>query len=210
MAKPTWLTIIPTSGSGDAQVQFSAIASLARDPRNYDATIVNNKGDNCVVKISQAGFAAAGANDWVEIQSTAAVEKNGGNVTINGRANASALTFSFKAGGTANIELPANYRVNTIATPNGSAIEGDPGAKDAYDFAIPLVVPANTLLEALTSTLVVTGAGGATAQCAITVAAADPYLYVGAEGQTEITVSIPQHGTAQTIQVLSNDSWSVE
>ncbi len=209
MPKPNWLTITPTSGNGNGTIRFSATPHTGRVLRTYAATIANNKTTDCQITVNQAAKSASGATDWVEIQGSASATKEGGQLTITGQANATALTFSFKTRGSVTIPLPENYMAASQSTANGAAISGDPGATNAYNFSVTLTVPENTTIEERTSTLVVTTDGGATAQCIISQAAGDPYLWVGTEDQTEITVSIPQEGTEQSVSVLSNDAWSV-
>lgn len=206
MAKPSWLTITPESGNGNGSIQFSGTEHTGRVARTYAATVSNSKTADCTINVSQSPKA-----EFVTIQGTAAPAKEGGSLTITGQSNSTKLTFSWQQepAPTLVMEIPANYMAGGTSTANGAAISGDPGATAQYDFSIEFTVPENTTIGTLTATLVVTSNGGQTAQCVITQAAGDAYLWVGEEDQTETSVTIPQDGSAQTVQVLSNDAWTV-
>ena len=206
MAKPSWLTITPDSGNGNGSIQFSGTEHTGRVARTYAATVSNSKTADCTINVSQTP-----KSEFVTVQGTAAPTKEGGALTITGQSNSSKLTFSWKQepAPTLVMEIPANYTANGASTANGAEITGDPGATAQYDFSIAFTVPENTTIGPLTATLVVTSIGGQTAECVITQAAGDAYLWVGEEDQTETSVTIPQDGSAQTVQVLSNDAWTV-
>lgn len=207
MAKPSWLTINPSSGNGNGTIQFSGTEHTGRVARTYVATVSNTKTADCTVNVSQTAKA-----EFVTMQATASPAKTGGDLTITGSSNSTKLTFSWKQSPapTLVLEIPASYTAGGTSTPNGTAITGDPGATAQYSFSIKFTIPANTTIGQLTATLVVTDAGGNTAQCVITQAAGDAYLWVGAMDQTETDCTIPQVGTATGVQVFSNDAWTVE
>lgn len=207
MAKPSWLTINPSSGNGNGTIQFSGTEHTGRVARTYVATVSNTKTADCTVNVSQTAKA-----EFVTMQATASPAKTGGDLTITGSSNSTKLTFSWKQSPapTLVLEIPASYTAGGTSTPNGTAITGDPGATAQYSFSIKFTIPANTTIGQLTATLVVTDAGGNTAQCVITQAAGDAYLWVGAMDQTETDCTIPQAGTATGVKVFSNDAWTVE
>lgn len=206
MAKPSWLTITPDSGNGNGSIQFSGTEHTGRVARTYAATVSNSKTADCTINVSQTPKA-----EFVTIQGTAAPTKEGGALTITGQSNSTKLTFSWQQEPAPSLvmAIPENYTANGTSTNNGAEITGDPGATAQYDFSIAFTVPENTTIGTLTATLIVTSNGGQTAQCVITQAAGDAYLWVGEENQTETSVTIPQDGSAQTVQVLSNDAWTV-
>lgn len=207
MAKPSWLTINPSSGNGNGTIQFSGTEHTGRVARTYVATVSNTKTADCTVNVSQTAKA-----EFVTMQATASPAKTGGDLTITGSSNSTKLTFTWKQNPapTLVLEIPASYTAGGTSTPNGTAITGDPGATAQYSFSIKFTIPANTTVGQLTATLVVTDAGGNTAQCVITQAAGDAYLWVGDMDQTETDCTIPQAGTATGVQVFSNDAWTVE
>lgn len=207
MARPSWLTINPGSGNGNGTIQFSGTEHTGRVARTYVATVANTKTADCTVNVSQTA-----KDEFVTMQATASPAKTGGDLTITGTSNSTKLTFSWKQSPapTLVLETPASYTAGGTSTPNGKVISGDPGATARYSFSIKFTIPANTTIGQLTATLVVTDAGGHTAQCVITQAAGDAYLWVGAMKQTETDCTIPQAGTATGVRVYSNDAWTVE
>lgn len=207
MAKPSWLTISPGSGNGNGTIQFSGTEHTGRVARTYVATVANTKTADCTVNVSQTA-----KDEFVTMQATASPAKTGGELTITGSSNSAKLTFSWKQSPapTLDLKIPASYTAGGTSTSNGTAISGDPGATARYSFSIKFTIPANTTIGQLTATLVVTDAGGNTAQCVITQAAGDAYLWVGKMESTKTDCTIPQAGTAASVQVFSNDAWTVE
>lgn len=207
MPKPSWLTITPASGNGNESVQISATQHTGTQVRSYSATVTNSKTEDCFVEVSQKSIA-----EFVNIQTTASPGKEASTLVITGTSNSSKLTFSWKSSPapTLVVSLPETYTAAGSSTTNGAAITGDPGAQAQYDFSIELTIPENTTVEALTATLVVTTAGNQTAQCVITQTAGNPYLWVGAEGSTTASISLEATGEAKTLQIYSNDSWTIQ
>ena len=210
MAIPSYLTVTPTSGSGNRSVSISSkvkhtgrvarTSTLKGSMTNYPAV------EEVTINVTESPKA-----EFVSFVSlTYSVGKTGSTLTINGASNSSKLTFSYPSNGIG-IAAITSYKVNSsISATSGTAISGDPGATAQYTFEVTLEVPENTTLESKTCTLVVQGsASSITSQCVITQSVGDPYLWVGEADQTEISITIPQAGTAQSVQVLSNDAWTV-
>lgn len=203
MAKPAWLKLSPTSGSGNGSISNSADAHTGRVARTG------------VVSVQGAGIAAPSTYN---VQQTAKAEfvsfdngsemsapKSGGTLTVTGMSNSSKLTFTVVEGGEFAIELPEKYAVAGVQTDNGVAISGDPGADAEFAFSIELDIPANLTINERTTSILVTANGAQTAQIAIVQAAGDPTLSLD---KTDIT--IPQAGTpAVTVTVTANCPWTV-
>ena len=128
--------------------------------------------------------------------------KTAGTVTVEGKTNSSKLTFAW-AGSVVDVTLPAKYNANGTQTNNAATISGDPGATAEFPFSIELEFPKNDTIEEVVRTLKVTANGGQAAQIAIKQAAGDATLSVS---PTEIT--IPQSGSAVSVNVTSNTSWT--
>ena len=145
-----------------------------------------------------------GKPETTSIQSTAAASKTGQRITLTGKSNSSALTFSL---GTDNIglTLPASYTANGLTVNNGAAITGDPGNDAEYDYSIQFDVPANQDVDPKTCQIVVTDDGGTAHTCLITLAAGDAYLTVGEpSGQLEWDGS-----NTVTVSVLTNTTYDI-
>lgn len=145
--------------------------------------------------------------EFVKIDPTASVGKEGGTVTINGTSNSTKLTFSLTPGKThpLTLKMPTSYQAAGKATNNGAVIADDPGATGAFAFSIvfPDIV-ANTDVNDLVNTLKVTAAGGQTANTVITQTAGDPFLEIDKE-----VINLDANGTPQTINVNANIRWTI-
>lgn len=200
MAKPNWLTIDPTSGSGNGTVDFST--STPHTGRTARTGIVTFKAagvEDIPKTVNQAG-----KPEFIIMQSSASAGKAGGNVTISGTSNSSKLNFTLGTG-TLNISLPTKYTANSVQTGNNATIAGDPGANAQFSFSIIISVPANITVTSLSKQIICTAAGGQKAICTLTQSAGDPTLQVTPE-----TIKLSWEGTAVSAQVVSNTDWTVE
>lgn len=202
MAYAGWLTPSKLSGSGNDTVNVSANAN--NTGRNFRSTNVTFKavGVSDVVRtVNQAGKPEFGTFD----NSTAAVERTGGTLTLSGISNSSVLTFSL---GVDNIglTLPSTYTAAGSTINNGDSISGDPGATQEFNWSIQFTIPANTGLNPLTCQVVVTDDAGHTNTCTITLAGDVATLSVSPD-----SIDLPWDGsTSGTFTVTSNTNWTVE
>ena len=201
MAKPSWLIVNPSTGSGNGTIANSATAHTGRVVRTGTVTVtgvgVSTPATYRVIQEPKAEFVSYDNGTEMSAQ------KGAGKVTITGKSNSSKLTFSW-LGDSYDVALPTSYKAGGITTNNGTSIEGDPGASSEFSFTIELDFPKNDTIEDITRTLVVTANGGQATQIAIVQAAGDARLAVS---PTEIT--IPQNGSAISVTVTSNTSWTV-
>lgn len=200
MAYASWVTPSKTSGSGNDTVSWSATEHTGRTARTTTATFSASGVESKTLSITQSG-----ASEFVSIDATATVSKSGGSVTISGTSNSPKLTFTDTGTDNIGITLPSTYTANSVSTNNGAAITGDPGATQAYAFSITITnIAANTSTSSKTSQITVTPDSGTAAVCNITQAAGDAYLTI-----SPATITIPAAGTAQSVSVSSNTSWSI-
>lgn len=200
MAYASWVTPSKTSGSGNDTVSWSATEHTGRTARTTTATFSASGVESKTLSITQSG-----ASEFVSIDATATVSKSGGSVTISGTSNSPKLTFTETGTDNIGITLPSTYTANSVSTNNGAAITGDPGATQAYAFSITITnIAANTSTSSKTSQITVTPDSGTAAVCNITQAAGDAYLTI-----SPATITIPAAGTAQSVSVSSNTSWSI-
>ena len=196
----SWVTPNKVSGSGNDTVAWSASERTGRTARQTTANFSASGVETKVLTIIQAG-----KSEFVTIDSAAAVSKNGGTLTITGRSNSSKLTFSLTGNNNIGLVLPSSYLANSVATNNGAAIVGDPGAEQEYEFSITFTgIGENTSISSLVSQLTVTANNSATATCEITQAAGDAYLTI-----SPTTINITAAGTAVSVSVSSNTSWTI-
>ena len=202
MAKPSWLTVDPTSGSGDGTITNTGLEHTGRVLRTGTVTVT---GDGV------AGSKAYTVNqepkpEFVELDNGASmsVSKEGGAVKVTGKSNSKALSFAF-VGGADGAEIAASYTAAGKSAENGSEIEGDPGAAAQYNFEVEVTVPENTTVDAVARTVKVSNGGAVAAQIVLNQTAGDAFLNLDKE-----TVTLPWEGTpAQVVNVDSNTSWSV-
>lgn len=200
MAKANWVKVNPSQGSGDANVNVSSQAE--HTGRVARTTVLTWKAAN--VADVQRTVNQAGKPEYVDVADAASADKAGKVVTISGVSNSAKLTFSLGTGDL-DISLPSSYSANSMTTQNGEAISGDPGASAEYPFSIVITVPANDTIEEKTRQIIVTDEGGNQDTCLLTSAAGDAYVRI-AEGVIELDYK----GTAVTVAVESNTTWTIE
>lgn len=198
MAKPSWVTIQPTTGTNNGTVNVSGAKHSGRTQRSGNITFKAECAADVVRPVKQAG-----RTEFVTVNNVS-VSKAGGNVTVTGKSNSSKLNFTLGAGDIA-ITLPATYTAGGASTNNSVAITGDPGASAEYEFSITLAVPKNTTVVGKTRKITVTATGGQTATATISQEKGDPVLSVAQEN-----ILMDAEGTAVTVQIVSNTNWTVE
>lgn len=200
MAKPSWLNVTPLSGSGNETISNSASEHTGRVARTGTVTItgsgVSTPATYTVTQTPKEEFASF--NNGTNMS----VDKEGGTVTVAGKSNSAKLTFAWV--GSSDITLPQTYVAAGSSATNGVAITGDPGASSQYDFNLSLDFPENDDTEDVSYVLKVTANGGQSAQITITQTAVDATLSV-----TPTEITIPQDGSAVSVTVESNTSWTV-
>lgn len=198
-----FVTFNPGSGDGDQAVTVSGEKYEGRVRRTLQVEFSAESGS--VKKTATINQAAAA--EFVKINPTASVRKEGGTITINGTSNSTKLTFSLTPDKThpLTLKIPASYQAAGKATSNGAVIADDPGATGGFAFSIVFSgIAANTNINDLVNTLKVTAAGGQTANTVITQTAGDPFLEIDKE-----VINLDANGTPQTINVNANIKWTI-
>lgn len=198
-----FVTFNPGSGDGDQAVTVSGEKYEGRVQRTQQVEFgAESGGIKKSATINQSPVA-----EFVKIDSTASVGKEGGTVTINGTSNSTKLTFSLTPDGDhpLTLKLPANYQAAGKTTNNGATIADDPGATGSFAFSIVFSgIAENTNVNDLVNTLKVTAEGGQTANTVITQTAGDPFLEIDKN-----VINLNANGTPQTINVNSNIKWTI-
>ena len=204
MAKPSWLVLNPTTGSGNGSIANSSNAAhTGRVARTGTVTVTAVGVDAPVTyKVTQSPKA-----EFVSFDngSEMAVSKEGGEVTVSGKSNASKLTFSWatKARVAGDVDIPTTYQANGVTTDNGVEITGDPGATAEFPFSVTLNFPLNDTIKEIVKNLVATTTGSISAQIALKQAAGDAYLIVD-----PIEITLTAEGTPVNVNIESNTSWT--
>lgn len=198
-----FVTFNPGSGDGDQAVTVSGEKYEGRVQRTQQVEFGAESGG--VKKTAIINQAAAA--EFVKMDPTASVGKEGGTVTINGTSNSTKLKFSLIPDGShpLTLQIPASYQAAGKATINGAVITDDPGATGGFAFSIVFSgIAANTNINDLVNTLKVTASGGQTANTVITQTAGDPFLEIDKE-----VINLDANGTPQTINVNANIKWTI-
>lgn len=198
-----FVTFNPGSGDGNQAVQVTATAHTGRNQRTMSAKVATS--DSSIEKTVTVNQKAK--PEFVEIQETFSLSKEGGAITITGKSNSTKLAFSLVPGEQPlTLAFPETYQAAGKATANDAEIEGDPGATAEYDFSVTILdVPANAEDNDITNTMSVQAAGGQQASCVITQAAGDKTLSIDPE-----TITLEADGSAQTLNVTSNTQWIIK
>ncbi len=199
-----FVTFNPGSGDGDQAVIVSGEKYEGRVQRTLQVEFGAESGDvKKTATINQAAEA-----EFVKIDPTASVGKEGGTITINGTSNSTKLTFSLTPDKNhpLTLKIPASYQAAGKATSNGAVIANDPGATGSFTFSIVFSgIAANININDLVNTLKVTAAGGQTANTVITQTAGDPFLEIDKE-----VINLDANGNPLTINVNANIKWTIK
>lgn len=211
MAIPSNLTVTPFEGNGNTTIRI--ISKTKPTGRNDVTSSITGKivgqSNSVTINVTEKGkaeFVTFSGKD-----KTVHVGEDGETIVITGTSNSSKLTFSWS---TNEIGIPnvTSFTVNsgTSAT-SGTAITGDPGARAQYTFKVSIVVPKNNTTDNRDSVLKVTcNTTSITDNFTISQMAGAAYLYLNLTGTTTASITIPQNGTSQTVNVLSNTDWTFE
>lgn len=201
MAKPSWLTVTPGSGSGNGVLQNTGFVHTGRLVRSGVVTVT-------AVGVAQPktyNVTQEAKPEFITIDNGAdmAADKGGGKVTVTGKSNSAALTFAW-VGDDLEATIAAQYTAGGKSTDNGAEIEGDPGATAEYAWSVELTLPENETVDQVDRTLKVSNGSSVSQQIVIQQTAGDATLSL-----SETAITIPADGSAVSVNVTSNTSWTV-
>lgn len=201
MAKPSWLTVTPGSGSGNGVLQNTGSVHTGRLVRSGVVTVT-------AVGVAQPktyNVTQEAKPEFITIDNGAdmAADKGGGKVTVTGKSNSAALTFAW-VGDDLEATIAAQYTTGGKSTDNGTEIEGDPGATAEYAWSVELTLPENETVDQVDRTLKVSNGSSVSQQIVIQQTAGDATLSL-----SETAITIPADGSAVSVNVTSNTSWTV-
>lgn len=211
MAIPSNLTVTPSEGNGNTTISITSKTKPTgrNDVKSSITGKIVGQSNSVTINVTEKGkaeFVTFSGKD-----KTVHVGEDGETIEITGTSNSSKLTFSWSTNkiGISNV---TSFKVNnnTSAT-SGTAITGDPGATAQYTFKVSIVVPKNNTTDNRDSVLKVTcNTTSITDNFTISQMAGAAYLYLNSTGTTTASITIPQNGTSQTVNVLSNTDWTFE
>lgn len=211
MAIPSNLTVTPFKGNGNTTISITS--KTKPTGRNNVTSSITGKivgqSNSVTINVTEKGkaeFVTFSGKD-----KTVHVGEDGETIEITGTSNSSKLTFSWS---TNEIGIPnvTSFTVNSnIPATSGTAITKDPGATAQYTFKVSIVVPKNNTTDNRDSVLkVACNTTSITDNFTISQMAGAAYLYLNSTGTTTASITIPQEGTSQTVNVLSNTDWTFE
>lgn len=205
---PSYLSWIPKTGTGNAQIKINSTTPYKG--RSNRTTKISGKivGKSNSVTVTVVETAAT---EYITPDSSSIpAAKDGGTIHVTGKSNSKILTFNWKIH--FGISPVTSYKVNnSISAISGTAITGDPGATGEYTYDVTVVVPKNETIIARVASLEIKGEGSTVVKfIAIIQALGDSYLYLNSQDTTTATVTIPKDGGEQTLKILSNDEWTFE
>lgn len=211
MAIPSNLTVKPFEGTGNTTISITSKTKPTgrNDVKSSITGKIVGQSNSVTINVTEKGkaeFVTFSGKD-----KTVHVGEDGETIEITGTSNSSKLNFSWS---TNKIGIPnvTSFTVNsgTSAT-SGTAITGDPGATAQYTFKVSIVVPKNNTTDNRDSVLKVTcNTTSIEDHFTISQMAGAAYLYLNSTGTTTASITIPQEGTSQTVNVLSNTNWTFE
>lgn len=202
--KKNGIVVSPSSGSGDTTLQVKAEVAN-RGNRIIQSAEFEVEGTGVSEKKT---FIAnhLPADEFIQFNnSSPAVDKGGGIITLIGKSNSQKITFSKGTGDIIKANITAiKFTVNGGEATSGTAIKGDPGAKARYNFTLTLTAEANETIKARTQQIIATANGGQRATTTLNQTAGDPFI-----GVSPNTVEVPQDGSAVQVTVDTNTTFTV-
>jgi hypothetical protein len=202
--KKNGIVVNPSSGSGDTTLQVKAEV-VNRGNRIAQTATFEVEGTGVAEK-KQFVANHLPAPEFIEFDNTSpAVDKGGGTVTLTGKSNSQKITFSKGTGDIIGANLAAIvFTANGAKATSGTNISGDPGAKAKYSFSLTLAAAENGTIKARTQQIIATANGGQKATATLNQTAGDPFIEV-----TPTSIDVPQDGSAVQVTVDTNTTFTV-
>ena len=202
--KHNGIVVNPSTGSGDTTLQVKA-ETANRGNRVAQTAIFEVEGTG-VAKKKQFVANHLPAVEFIQFDNTSpAVDKGGGTITLTGKCNSQKITFSKGTGDIIDANLAAiKFTANGAGATSGTDISGDPGAKAKYSFSLTLTAAENETVEARTQQIIATANGGQRATATLNQTAGDPFIEV-----TPTSIDVPQDGSAVQVTVDTNTTFTV-
>lgn len=202
--KQNGIIVNPSTGSGDTTLQVKA-ETADRGNRVVQTATFEVEGTGVAEKKQFVANHLPAAEFIKFDNSSPAVDKGGGIVTLTGKSNSKKITFSKGAGDIIGANIVAiKFTANGAEATSGTAITGDPGAKAKYSFSLTLTAAANETIKARTQQIIATANGGQKATATLNQTAGDPFIEV-----TPISIDVPQDGSAVQVTVDTNTTFTV-
>lgn len=202
--KQNGVVVSPSTGSGDTTLQVKAETA---NRGNRVAQLAKFEVEGAGVTAKKQFIANhLPAIEFISFDNTSpAVDKGGGTITLIGKSNSSKITFSKSTGNIIKADISAiKFIANGAEATSGTAVSGDPGAKAKYSFSLTLTAAANETIQSRTQQIVATAYGGQKATVTLNQTAGDPFIEVA-----PTKIDVPQEGSAVQVIVDTNTTFTV-
>lgn len=202
--KQNGIVVNPSSGSGDTILQVKA-ESANRGNRVAQSATFEVVGTG-VAERKQFVANLLPADEFIQFDNTSpAVDKGGGTITLKGKSNTSKIIFSKGTGDIITADIAAiQFQANGSNATSGTLISGDPGAKGKYVFTLTLKAAANETIRSRTQQIIAKADGGQKATTTLNQTAGDPFI-----GVAPTKIDVPQDGSAVQVTVDTNTTFTV-
>lgn len=202
--KNNGIVVSPSTGSGDTTLQVKA-ETANRGNRVAQTATFEVEGAGVAVK-KQFVANHLPAAEFIEFDNTSpAVDKGGGTITLTGKSNSQKITFSKGTGFIIKADITAiKFIANGVQAISGTNISGDPGAKAKYSFSLTLTAEGNETIQSRTQQIIATANGGQRATTTLKQTAGDPFIEVA-----PTKIDVPQNGSAVQVTVDTNTTFTV-
>lgn len=191
-AKPSWITLSAVEGTGNFQVDVTALGYKGRNGRSGLITVAV-EGLTEDVTLQQEG-----STIWDVTTQSLGFIKTGEAKKFTGNSNLASITFAVDSNASSWLTA-GKLVVNGKEYNSDAAIEGDPGADDVYAFEITFTAAANPTINSRTDYIIVNGQ-----KYSVTQAAGDATLAVS---PTALTFAAA--GETRQITITSNTAWTI-
>ena len=202
--KQNGIVVDPSTGSGNTTLQVKA-ETVNRGNRVIQLALFEVEGTGVAVKKKFTARHLPAA-EFIEFDNTSpAVDKGGGTITLTGKSNSQKITFSKGTGSIISANITAiKFTANGVEATSGIDISGDPGAKAKYSFNLTLTAAENETIQARTQQIIATAKGGQNATATLNQTAGDPFIEVA-----PTKIDVPQDGSAVQVTVDTNTTFTV-
>lgn len=202
--KSNGVVVSPSSGSGDTTLQVKA-ETVNRGNRLVQLATFEVEGAGVATK-KQFVARHLPADEFIGFDnSSPAVDKGGGTITLTGKSNSQKITFEKGNGAIVSADIKAiKFTANGATATNGIDIPGDPGAKAKYSFSLTLTAAGNETIVARTQQIIAKANGGQKATVTLKQTAGDPFI-----GVAPTQIDVPQNGSAVQVTVDTNTTFTV-
>lgn len=216
MAKAAWCTVAPTTGENNKPITITATAHTGRTIRSTTVTVQNKNGTKPSKSIAVTQAAKELFITKISGVTPDSIPSSGAVVAITGKSNAKTIAI---IEGEADAMHKHEFKVNGVlqVDSNGDSttpifiIDGDPGASGEYTFDSKITVPENPFPWQRTLIFEFMGylTNGNTENPVSFTASLTQAGIASTLAVNKDSVSLVNTGTAQIVEVVSNDHWTV-